>query len=264
MKLPILLILLSVLLSTCYAAPLATPASVPAPKCKLVVRFELYPPQAFFDENQQWQGMDVDFAKALLNQAGCEYQFVKTPWGRGMAMLEKGEIDMMLSVSKYPEREKFAWFIGPQRQESIVLVSSASNPITADILYQPRRWGEPVAIQQGAYYGDKFAMMMANDTRLNNHFIVIPDNNTKLTLLNKGRVRGVLDENWNIHYQIKHNPMFNDIKVHSVEVHRNPVYFALSRASVTPQLVAKLNKALAVLQSNGTFTAIMDKYELAF
>lgn len=43
-------------------------------------------------------GLDVDFARALLDEFGCNYRFVSVPWGRALKMLEIGEIDMMLSV----------------------------------------------------------------------------------------------------------------------------------------------------------------------
>ena len=78
--------------------------------CELVVRVEDYAAQSHRDENQQWQGIDIERTKTLLNQAGCTYKF----WGRALKMLETGNLDMMMSVSKTTERSKYIHFIGPQ------------------------------------------------------------------------------------------------------------------------------------------------------
>lgn len=233
----------------------------PAWACKLTVRFELYPPQAYLDENNQWQGMDVDFAKVLLNEAGCQYTFVKVPWGRAMGMLEKGELDMMLSVSRNPERQKFAHFIGPQREESIVLISKASDPITEEKFNNLKTWDKPIAIQQGAYYGEKFAKMRANDTQAHAHFIIIPNNDIKLSLLHKGRVSGIIDEKLNILYQIQQNPEFSNIVVYPLVIHVNKVYYAFSRASVDATTIARLQKAFDTLQHNNRLLPIERRYD---
>lgn len=246
------------LLSLVVFIVLLSPA---AGACKLTVRFEDYPPQYYLDKNNQWQGMAVDFAKALLHQAGCDYRVIKAPWARALDMLEKGQIDMMLNVSRHPTREHYSYFIGPQRQESIVLISLASAPIALEQFYRLDTWGKPVAIQKGAYYGKRFATMLANNAHAKKHFMVIPNNDVKLSMLHKGRVSGIIDEKLNILYQIKHTPKFSDVVVHPVVVHVNPVYYAFSQASVNPVLLARLNKAFETLQSNQTLAAIVKKYE---
>jgi len=69
-----------------------------------------------------WYGLGVDFAKAFLEEADCSYKFVSLPWGRSIKMLETGEIAMMLSMSPNKQRERFAYFIVPQRNETILFV----------------------------------------------------------------------------------------------------------------------------------------------
>jgi polar amino acid transport system substrate-binding protein len=233
----------------------------PALGCELMVRFEQYPPQAYMDDDQQWHGMDVDFAKALLDEAGCSYHFVRIPWGRALGMLEHGKLDMMLSVSKNPQRQQFAHFLGPQRQENIVLVSLTSSPITMSKFNNLETFDKPIAIQQGAYYGKKFAELLARDSKENSHFITIPNSEAKLSLLRKGRVSGVIEEKLNILYEIKNNSQFGDTVVYPVVIHVNPVYYAFSQASIKPALLTKLSKAFDILQKNGTLAAIEHKYD---
>lgn len=229
--------------------------------CHLEVPFDLYPPQSYIDKNEQWQGMNVELAKALLDEAGCQYRFFALPWGRAIEKLEKGEVDMMLSVSMLPARKKHFYFIGPQRYENIVLISLASDPITDRKLSDLSQLGKPIAVQPGAYYGEKFAKMQASDDPNNKHFISIPNNEIKLALLRKGRISGFIEEKLNVFYQIKHNPAFKDIVVYPLVLHTNPVYIALSRASMNPQQQTKIHQAYTRLLERKVLAKILGKYE---
>ncbi|TMN70854.1 transporter substrate-binding domain-containing protein, partial [Pseudoalteromonas maricaloris] len=83
------------------------------------------------------------------DEAGCDYQFINVPWGRALKMLAEGKLDMMLSVTRTSEREQFAYFIGPQRMETIVFAMNRSRPFTVNSLTDLFALPVPVAIQKG-------------------------------------------------------------------------------------------------------------------
>lgn len=234
--------------------------STPALGCQLLVRFDYYPPQAYMDENKQWQGMDVELSKALLDRVGCDYRFIRLPWGRALDKLAKGQIDMMSGVLKTPKRQKFAYFVGPQRQENMMLVSLASNPITLERLYNIGTLNTPIGIQRGAYFGADFTNLMAADKQFKAHFLVLPNHKMKLSLLQKGRVSGFVEEKVNVLFELKKTPLFRRSELHLATVNVSPVYFALSRVSVTPALLVKLREAFEMLQQNKTLAIITHKY----
>ncbi len=250
--------LLCLLLVTC----------LPLSACELVVRFGHYPPQSSLDENQQWQGMTVEQTKALLKQADCRYKFVETPWARALDMLAKGQIDMMSSVTITPERQQFAHFIGPQRQEHMVLTSLASSPITLEKLYQLKTRGKPIAILQGAFYGDKFSQLVARDQQTHgknkekgpSHFLRLPNNRVKLSLLQKGRVSAIVEEKSHVLYQLRNNPTLSNVAIYPVTIYTNPVHIALSKTSIDAALLARLQQAFATLKANQTFGNIHHKF----
>ncbi|WP_409455173.1 substrate-binding periplasmic protein [Pseudoalteromonas sp. MMG012] len=144
--------------------------------CEYVVRFEDYGAQSKLDKSLNWHGLDVDFAKALLDEAHCTYRFVSVPWGRALKMLEIGEIDMMLSVSKTALRMQYAYFIGPQRMETIVFAMNTNRVFDVPTVESLFTLPSPVAIQRDAYYGEAFDKRMVQELDVDSHFIYVPDN----------------------------------------------------------------------------------------
>ena len=231
-------------------------------ECEIIVRFENYSAQSQLDADMRWYGLDVDFAKLLLDEAQCRYRFISLPWGRALKMLEEGDIDLMLSVSKTAQRMRFAYFIGPQRQENIVFATHAEHPFYVNSIEGLFSLTKPVAIQRGAYYGPDFEARMKLETDSEEKFIYVPDNQLKLNLLRHGRISGFLEEKYNIIYQTEHNPDFVAIDMAPLIVNTEPVYFALSKQSVDKPTIAKLTQAYERLKRKGKFEEILKKYKL--
>lgn len=231
--------------------------STRALSCELVVRVEDYAAQSHRDENQQWQGIDIELTKALLNQAGCSYRFVPVPWGRALKMLEVGELDVMLSVSKTTERTKFAHFIGPQRIEKIKIVSKADPTIVVSSFKDILKIPLPLGIQEGAYYGESFNAFNKTLAPADRYFFKVPNNDTKLSLLIKNRIFGFLEEQLNIEYEIRHELTPKDVFVHPIIVNQAPVYFAFSKESVSNNQLKAIERAFNHLTFSGVFEQIL-------
>ncbi|CAM4434194.1 MULTISPECIES: substrate-binding periplasmic protein [Pseudoalteromonas] len=228
--------------------------------CELVVRFENYAAQSKLNDDLVWHGMDVDFAKALLDEAGCSYRFVSIPWGRALKLLEEGDIDLILSVTKTPVREQFAYFIGPQRMETIVFAMNSGEPHQLDSLESLFHLSKPIAIQRNAYYGEAFTARLARRTDSETQFIYVPDNQVKLNLLKKGRIAGFLEEKFNILYQSKNNPDFEKFAISSLVINENPVYFAFSKARTSSERLQRLSQAFERVKRSGKLAQITAKY----
>ncbi|WP_440054872.1 substrate-binding periplasmic protein [Pseudoalteromonas sp. T1lg65] len=230
--------------------------------CEITVRFESYAMQTVPDEVPTSHGLDVDFAKALLREANCQHRFVSVPWGRGIQLLKKGKIDLMLSVSKTPEREVYIHFIGPQRNENIVFAMNRQFQYNIDSLEALFHLPYPIVIHKGAFYGKAFAERLEQRKEHDTQFIAMPDNQTKLSLLNTGRLAGFLEEKYNIMYQQEHNPEFSNIVISPYIIHQNPVYFAFSKESVSERQLKLFEQAFERLKSSGKLKEILKKYKL--
>ncbi|RXF03661.1 transporter substrate-binding domain-containing protein [Pseudoalteromonas sp. PS5] len=230
--------------------------------CELVVRFENYAAQSKLDEDLVWHGMDVDFAKALLDEVGCRYRFVSIPWGRALKLLEEGEIDLILSVTKTPLREQYAYFIGPQRMETIVFAMNAHAPYQLDSLESLFHLSKPIAIQRNAYYGEAFTQRLKQRKDNETQFIFVPDNQVKLNLLKKGRIAGFLEEKFNILYQSQNNPDFEMFTINSLIINEDPVYFAFSKKRTSIERLQRLTQAFERLKRSGKLNQITEKYSV--
>jgi polar amino acid transport system substrate-binding protein len=69
-----------------------------------------YPPLQWFD-GEKLQGASVDIAKRMLDELGLSYEVRYVgPFARLMHIAERGEIDLVATLKRTPEREKFLLF----------------------------------------------------------------------------------------------------------------------------------------------------------
>ena len=76
----------------------------------------------------------------------------------------------------------------------------------------------------------------------------------------RSRISDFIEEKVNVVHIMNTTPKFNKLSLHFETLHSNPVYFALSRNSVTPALFAKMEKAFATMQQDRTLATIQAKY----
>lgn len=198
--------------------------------CELTIRYERFGEVKSRAEHADLHGLDVDFAKTLLAQTDCSYRFVELPWARALGGLKAGLIDLMLSVSKTTEREKYYYFLGPQRKETIVLAMNQDNVHSINSLEDLLNLPAPVAVHRGAFYGDEFEKILKQYPE---RFITVVDNNTKLDLLARKKISGFLEEKGNLAYQKQYNPSFSHIYIDDFVVNSTDVFYAFSKRTIS-------------------------------
>lgn len=87
------------LLCVSVAVTLANFAFALNPKCPKPIRvgWDTYPPYQIEDPYNQSNvtGIDAEFAKAVIENSGCQVSFVHDSWKRQLYNLEQGEIDIV-------------------------------------------------------------------------------------------------------------------------------------------------------------------------
>ena len=235
-------------------------ASVKINACQLVMRIQTHEPFAFLQDDR-WQGIDVEQGQALAGRLGCQLSFVVTPWARGIELLKAGKVDFMASVSRTPKREKLFYFVGPQRNESIRLVSHARVMRPMSNWQQLMRLNARIMVQRGAFYGERFERVLRKNYRLRRQLIETVQSDIRLELVQKERVDGFVVDKLNAIYMINTNPKAQDLYIHPLVIHESPVYFAFSRVSTNPNRIIKIDKVVDELISDGTFGAIIARYQ---
>lgn len=66
-------------------------------------------------------GLDVELVQALTKSMNCKLSVVQGSWLELLSMLREGDIDFVLGASKTEDRESFAYFSEPYRQERFQL-----------------------------------------------------------------------------------------------------------------------------------------------
>ncbi|HTX78433.1 MAG TPA: ABC transporter substrate-binding protein [Longilinea sp.] len=108
------LLVLCIVMAACSAAPTAAPTTAAAvaptpvatiPADQLVVNSHLticsdipYPPQEFFDENGNPQGMDVDLGNEIASRLGLKAQYVNTVFDSIILAVTGGKCDIIISA----------------------------------------------------------------------------------------------------------------------------------------------------------------------
>ncbi len=209
----------------------------------------------------QWRGLTVELLQMLVQDIGCQLEFIPSPWLRSLKLIEKAELDVLAHLTYTSEREADFAFIGPHHLESIYLVAAAGNFVGLTKLEQLKNYRTGlIAMLNGAYYGDELAAMLIHE-RTKNIFISIVSNQDKMLLLINGRVKGVMDDltafnHWRtvtgIH--VRHfKPVF--------KVYESPVYFGFNRKTLTITQLEQLAAAWQARFDDGTVQGILDKYQ---
>ncbi|MCJ8271323.1 MAG: transporter substrate-binding domain-containing protein, partial [Psychrosphaera sp.] len=201
--------------------------------CELKVRIPNFEPLAMRDDQGNWHGIDVDQAKALLDQAGCSYRFIEMPFARGIHKLQRGELDMMREISKTPERQKTLYFVGPQRLETTHLIIKkglVKPPITA--WQQLKTLDLALLLQRGTYAGERFEQVLIENPQLKKRLVFLGESGFRIDLIKKGRIDGFFAEKLYLQYRLRSNPDYAMVELHPLVISSAPVYFAFSKLSV--------------------------------
>lgn len=208
-------------------------------------------------------GLDIELAQAAFTQAGYSLSFQHLPWARQLKDLESGDLNVVLSASKNAERARYADWSAAYRQERNDLLTLVTTKTTVTSLKQLVGQKVKIGVQRGSYYGSEFEAL-SKDPAFIELLDYVPDPTTSLNKLEAGHVDYFMDDIVAALYDIKSNNLPTQVKV-ALRVNGDDVYFMIGKKTLAsdPALMDKLNKAIALLSSNGTFSAIFAKYGIA-
>ncbi len=94
---------------------------------------EGFPPYSYFErfgdssnpQSGRVIGYNVDFLQELLAPLGFTVEFTLLPWPRCLALVENGDIDMAMDVSRTSDREEGLQFPRPHYNTTAILIQAA-------------------------------------------------------------------------------------------------------------------------------------------
>lgn len=89
------------------------PGQVAADTKTVSLAMDESPPYSYQDKNGVYKGLNVDIARLLVTKLGLNLEFVDCPWARCVDLVKSGQVDLLMGISKNPERERHFHFIEP-------------------------------------------------------------------------------------------------------------------------------------------------------
>ncbi len=227
---------------------------------ELVIGWEDWPPYEFKDDDGNFTGVDIDLVSAIIENMNYSTFFKEVPWKRNLKEIENGTIDITMGASKTPEREAFAYFSDPYRNESVAMyirkadVNKYSFTSLDDIIGTSFRLG----VTSGSYNGEKYSVLVNNPEFMKRITeTTVESNNYKM--LSSNRLDGFLADTVSTTAGLKEEGLFDQFVIF-MPIYSDDVFVMLSKKSINPSQVRAFNASLAELKSNGTYNKIMDKY----
>ncbi|MFB2927620.1 substrate-binding periplasmic protein [Aeromonas hydrophila] len=228
----------------------------------LLVGWSSWHPFSFRDEQQQLQGLDIDLLEAIFNRAGFHANYSEMPWARVLRELEFGTIQLTMSANQTAERDLYARFTLPYRNEETVLLIRRQDKgrwqeITqlSDLLSRP---DFTIGLLRDFDYGTDFRTFMQSP-QMQQRLLVRLKTEPLIKLLLAGRIQGVVMDPMGLQ-QLNLAGIPLDQLTPLLDIQQTPVHLMLSRRTTTLQQLQRLDEAIRALLQSPEYGQILARY----
>ena len=238
-----------------------TTAVEPDEPCKITLGWDPWEPYHFSGIGGRVQGLDIDIVSAIAERVDCDIEFLQGSWAGLLRMIRTGELDLLLGATRTDEREEFAWFSDPYREESFALyVRTAeadqwSDQSLQELLQADFRLG----VTQGYIYGSEVTDLQENPEYADK-FIEAAVGELNFTHLMDHRIDGFLEDPFVFASIDRRRSWDVDMESLPVDLGTGDVHMMFSRESVDESLVQRFDEALAALRADSEYEEIMARY----
>ena len=112
-----------------------------------------YAPYEWTDKDGNHVGMVVDYMHRLEKKLGLHFEIVKNkPWTELLNMAKNGEIDMLTSIVKTPERSLYLTFSEPYRDTPTIIIDNGKGSFIGSLKHLSNK---RVSVEKG-YFMEEF------------------------------------------------------------------------------------------------------------
>jgi L-cystine transport system substrate-binding protein len=215
----------------------------------LNVAFEgTYPPFNFLDDNDEFQGFDVDISNEIAERLGVKANFIATKWDGLIGGLKADKFDIIIGqMTVTEERKKSVDFTDPYVITGSVLVTRED---TNDITKLEDIKGKKVGVGGGTTFEEVANSVEGADVKL---YKAVSDYIQDLT---NERLDVIINDQLLISYNIKENKL--PIKIASDIVNKDEIGMAVNKGN--EDFIKKVNTALTEMKDDGTYNEIYKKW----
>lgn len=229
--------------------------------CALTMRVTDSAPR-FYQQNGVWKGLQVELASLLMEVAQCELKLKKLHWNRALFMLEKGQLDFMAEMSITEERKAYLNFIGPESDETMVIIVRKDSQYEINSLDDIKSIAGFLGLGQNTWYGEAMDHKIKNDPEFASK-IAYEASGSKIQgeRVIRGYIFGYVDNRYPWAYRIKHDPLYqNKLKIHDFIVNQSFNYWGFSKQTVDQAMLRRLQAAYDHIKMRGGFNTILQRY----
>lgn len=233
----------------------------PSEECELTMGWDPWQPYQYRDVGGEVHGLDVEIVSAIADMSGCELSFVSSDWATLLELLRTGDVDILTGATKNEQREEFAYFTEPYRDESFGLYVRAGEsdeyPSTdfEDLMAEGFRLG----VTQEYLYGGVVSAL-EESPEYSDQFVPATVGEVNYSRLLNEEIDGFLEDPYVAATVMRTKGLTEEIEAHPIVIESDPVSLMISKASVSPQTAQRINRSLAELKSRDDYRNILDKY----
>ncbi len=257
-------------------AQIAVPADAVSQKGKLLICTDFpYPPQEFFDENGEAQGVDVEIGKELGKRMGLEVYFINSMFDTIIAAVNSNKCDIILSALSITAERNIQVSMIPYFQAGQSMVAAKGNPLNINSVAD--LCGKSAAAESGtieadllngeaSYKGKGLSEQCVKDGKEPITVVITQKDSDALQQLQAGKVAVYFaDSPVAAHYTVEHPDQFQLV---GQIIDPSPQSIGLpcgaedcTKAPLTP-LGEAVKAALKSMMDDGTYMKILTKWNL--
>jgi polar amino acid transport system substrate-binding protein len=234
------------------SAPAASAPATASARVYAVGTDAAYAPFESQNEKGEIVGFDIDVVKAVAAKAGIEVKFVNTPWEGIFNALNQGDRDLLVSAITITDQRKQTMDFSTPYFDAVQLIAvKADSKVTKFDDLKPLK----VGVQTGTT-GDEAVSKLQGKTSAN----IKRFESTPLALkeLEAGGLDAVVADNGVVINYVANNAGAKFKTVSDTSF--TPEQYGLAVKKGNAELLAKLNKGLADIKSDGTYDNLYKKY----
>jgi polar amino acid transport system substrate-binding protein len=212
-------------------------------------------------------GFDVEIERALARIIGVEIDLPQRAWEDHLAALADGTADIAAGATADKARERFAYFSKPYRTETDVLILPRGKSgrylfgTVEQMLDAFAKQKFRLGIVAGFVYADPRVNAFIADPANRHQIFPVENEVQNLRNLLAGVIDGFIADRIAATTAAWRRNEGSRIEEHPLRFSAD-IHFMLSRATQTPQSLARLNDAIDQLKQSGEYSRIADSYAL--
>ena len=216
-----------------------------------------YPPYEFL-EGGEVQGVAVEIVQEVFNRMKVPIKITLHPWDQSLAMIQKGEADVIFTIFKTPEREAFADYSHEVLMPQVVslFVTKDSHIVFDGDLNKLSRF--TFGVVRTVSYGSLFDDAVKNGVIWSIETSETGEENMKKLL--QGHCDILVSNRYGALHILKKTNKIDHVRELTPAIQSVPSYIAFSKKRSLTTLRDEFDKILRNMKDDGTYDKIISSY----